>query len=245
MTYLHYVGVDLGQAADYTALCVLSEPLYCPPAWADALQLAAPADNWLWDLGPLGPHRRAQLRRLNYEEGRPASPPLRVAWLERLPLHTPYPDVVAHVAGLLGRPPLAPDTTALIVDSTGVGRPVVDTMRRAGLAPVPVTITAGYSTVHVPEDRGYRVPKRDLVSVMAVLLEQRRLHVAEALPQAATLRHELETFRRKVTPDGADTYSSWRESDHDDLVLAVALASWYREFFNEHLELANARLARA
>ena len=28
---------------------------------------------------------------------------------------------------------------------------------------------------------------------------------------------------------GNDTYEAWRESDHDDLVLAAAIACWYGE----------------
>src|SRR5918994_323586 len=42
------------------------------------------------------------------------------------------------------------------------------------------------------------------------------------------LREELLTFRRKVSlATGHDTYEHWRESDHDDLVLACALACWW------------------
>jgi len=28
---------------------------------------------------------------------------------------------------------------------------------------------------------------------------------------------------------GNDSYSAWRESDHDDLVLALALAAWWTQ----------------
>ena len=33
----------------------------------------------------------------------------------------------------------------------------------------------------------------------------------------------------KITLAGNDTYEAWRESDHDDLVLAAALATWFGE----------------
>ncbi len=33
----------------------------------------------------------------------------------------------------------------------------------------------------------------------------------------------------KITVAGNDTYEAWRESDHDDLVLAAAMAAWYGE----------------
>jgi hypothetical protein len=248
VTYLHYAGVDLGQSQDPSALVIVAEPLHVRYEWARALNLqGVPEDGWLWDVGALTAYQRQELRSLNYWRGRPADPPLRVQWVERLPLRTPYPEVVKHVGRLLDRPPLEAATTALVVDQTGVGRPVLDAMRLAGQSPIGITITAGYATVVVPpeEGGGYRVPKRDLVSVVAVLLEQRRLHITDALPAAATLRRELETFRRKSTPDGSDTYSSWREGDHDDTVLALAVACWYRQWWNGRVDLANAEVQRS
>ncbi len=40
---------------------------------------------------------------------------------------------------------------------------------------------------------------------------------------------ELQNFRIKFTRAGNDTYEAWRESDHDDLVLAAAMAAWFGE----------------
>ena len=36
-----------------------------------------------------------------------------------------------------------------------------------------------------------------------------------------------------------DSYEHWRESDHDDLVLAVACAAWFREYTNRKIEARN------
>jgi hypothetical protein len=36
-----------------------------------------------------------------------------------------------------------------------------------------------------------------------------------------------------------DSYEHWRESDHDDLVLAVACAAWFREYTNREIEPRN------
>jgi hypothetical protein len=54
------------------------------------------------------------------------------------------------------------------------------------------------------------------------------LKVAEGLELWPTLRDELKNFRRKASESrtGRDPYEHWRESDHDDLVLAAALACW-------------------
>ena len=40
---------------------------------------------------------------------------------------------------------------------------------------------------------------------------------------------ELQNFKVKFTRAGNDTYEAWRESDHDDLVLAAAMAAWFGE----------------
>jgi hypothetical protein len=67
------------------------------------------------------------------------------------------------------------------------------------------------------------------VSVLQVLLGNRRLRVAEGLAEARTLQRELEAFKVKLTAAGNEQFESWRDRDHDDLVLAVALAAWAAE----------------
>ncbi len=48
-----------------------------------------------------------------------------------------------------------------------------------------------------------------------------------ALRRIDQLREELLNFRRKQNVRTAHiSYEHWRESDHDDLVLAAALACW-------------------
>jgi hypothetical protein len=101
-------------------------------------------------------------------------------------------------------------------------------MREAGLKPVPITITGGQQVTR--GSAGYRhVPKRDLVGALAVLLQTRRLRISRELRHAERLIEELQNFRVKITSAGNDTYSAWRESLHDDLVLALAVAVWLGE----------------
>jgi hypothetical protein len=115
-----------------------------------------------------------------------------VRHLERLPLGTPYPDVCMRLARLFANPPLA--GSALAVDYTGVGRPVLDMLRRAKIPARlrPITITAGNKVS--PSAGGWSVPKRELVGTLQVLFQSRRLKVAPTLPAAATLVQELTTF---------------------------------------------------
>ena len=67
-----------------------------------------------------------------------------------------------------------------------------------------------------------------LVFAAVALLQQRRLRIAQALPEAATLVQELQNYRLKIDPQTAhDAYSAWREGQHDDVLFAVALACWW------------------
>ncbi|HEX9633830.1 MAG TPA: hypothetical protein VGA02_15315 [Gemmatimonadales bacterium] len=150
-----------------------------------------------------------------------------VRHLHRWPLWTPYPQIVGNVHDMLDRPPLKGATAALVVDATGVGRAVVDLFADAalGVRLVPVTITAGNDAHEGFE--GWRVPKRDLVGVVQVLLQRRRLRIAKALAEAERLLEEMEAFRVQITATGRDTYGAGPQGVHDDLVLAVALACWW------------------
>src|SRR5207237_1061381 len=60
--------------------------------------------------------------------------------LRRWPLGTPYTQIVSDIAALVRTPPLV--GSPVVVDQTGVGRPVVDLMRKGPRAvwTVPVTI---------------------------------------------------------------------------------------------------------
>jgi hypothetical protein len=234
--------VDLGQKADYTAVAVIEEPVWVEP-WA------AKPGRWAWHLGidgsgwvsPAMIHPRAleQVLASNFYEGKPAGVPLSLRYLERFELGTPYPRIVERVGTILGTEPLRGRRWALVVDSTGVGAGVVDMFVHAGLYPIPISIHGG-DTVHYQRP-GYRVPKRDLVGAVQVLLQSERLKIVRSLPDAATLRSELQNFRVKIDPRTAhDSYSHWREADHDDLVLATALAAWFRQFWNTHLDTVNA-----
>ena len=147
--------------------------------------------------------------------------------LERMKIGTPYPAVAAHVGEMLRSPALRGRTT-LVVDNTGVGRPVVDMLNRDGLQPRPITITGGDSVTR--DGQGHRVPKRDLVGVVQVLLQTSRIRFAREMPMVPTLVKELQDFRVKINALTAhDSYGAWREGTHDDLVLAVAVAVWYGE----------------
>ncbi len=147
--------------------------------------------------------------------------------LERPPLGTRYPVIVARTIDLLDRGPLTRDTP-LLVDKTGVGSAVVDMFTAAGVRPEAVTITGGDTVIH--DLYHYKIPKRELVGQLVALYQTRRLKVAEGLDLVPALINELVNFKIKVNLEtGHDSYEAWRESVHDDLVLAVAMACWFAE----------------
>jgi len=97
-----------------------------------------------------------------------------------------------------------------------------------GLRPIAVTITGGFEENRVSSSE-FNIPKRNLVSTLAVLLQSGRLKVAPDLAESETFIGELSNFKVKISAAGHDSYNDWRESIHDDLVLSVALAAWFGE----------------
>jgi hypothetical protein len=197
------VGVDLGQSTDHTAIAVLENV------------------KGVWDEG--SPYERHTGQKTVQRPGEF----VHVRWLDRLPLGLPYPDQVQRIKQMLAEPPLAgsPKTTRLIIDETGVGRPVGDIFNQAGLYPLRVSITGGSEMTSPGKDR-WNVAKTVLVSTVDAMLHTGMLQVAPELALAEVLRAELQDFRRKLSDVGRATYGA-REGKHDDLVLAVAIGCWW------------------
>lgn len=151
-----------------------------------------------------------------------------VRHLERLALGTSYTTVCEYLVRMFAKPGLA--GTMLAVDETGVGRPVVDLLdtSRIDADLRPITITGGHD-VHPGERLGWKVPKKNLVSTLQVLLQARRLTIAKSLPFAPALVEELQNFQVKVTEAAHETFGALGEGYHDDMVLAIMIAAWAAE----------------
>jgi hypothetical protein len=152
-----------------------------------------------------------------------------ITHLERLPLGTPYPEIVDTVQWTL-EAACAQTFTAptLIVDATGVGAPVVDLFRERGLRRnlVPVTITSGHGETHTGSG-AVGVPKRNLITGLQVAFETHQLTLSSNIgPAVETLISELMNMQCEVTAHGNERFGARREGMHDDLVLATALAWW-------------------
>jgi hypothetical protein len=194
MNERYFVGVDLGQKQDHTAIAIVERA---------EVQAGFDWANWAQVM---------EVRR-------------RLRHLERIPLGTPYPEVVTRVRAVVQSEKLAGRCT-LVADATGVGGPVIDLLRAGGLGCplVPVTITGGGQPQEV--SGMWRVPKRDLVTGLQVMFETGELRIATRLREGETFVKELTNMRVKVSASGHESFAAWREGTHDDLVLAAALACW-------------------
>ena len=216
------VGVDLGQAADFTAIAVLEKKMV-PPETAM--------------FSPVGESPSNRL-----VEGDTAYD---LVYLKRPKLGTPYDVIAKRVAELVCE--VEPQgafgelgQVTLSVDGTGVGRGVVDMLdtefKRRGTTSksIPkvdfrrVSVTGSQTSLKRPtRANGYwSVPKKDLVFPAVAAFQQGKIRIGKVADREA-LVNELKNYRRTTNiATGNMAFEPWRESDHDDLLFAVCLALW-------------------
>lgn len=174
--------------------------------------------------------------------------------IERVPLGTPYPVIVDRIVAVMDglrakdaqlrrdapprevparrgrwggghvRPPAAGFGVQLLVDATGVGRPVIDLVKARGLRPIAVTLTGGDGLTEQDGDR-VSMAKSYLVSRLQVLLQSGQLHLPDT-EEARTLARELQDYRITVSDAGHASFNA-RSGQHDDLVISLGLSAGY------------------
>lgn len=201
------IGVDLGQAADYTAVTHTRW-------WRDKVARINPSWDDRWRAGDMRPTRSAN----RYE--------LLSIWRER---RIPYDRVVSAITKMTRQVEEQHKAQwRLIMDATGVGRPIYDLLVKERLRPVAITLTGG--TQAGTNDIGYTVPKRDVIVALQVASQSGRLRYAGNIAYKRQLQDELQNMHMKINiRTGHDSYEAWREQEHDDIVLAEALPIWYAE----------------
>jgi hypothetical protein len=200
-----YLGLDLGQRHDPAAIAILHR----------TIEPTGPFNHVTWEIG--------------------REPHFRLCHTERLALGTPYIQIVSRIRRLLERlsAPLpgihsyagtAPLRT-LVVDASGVGRPVVELLRKSGIgwtpAPgdpprvtiAPVTITASGAPRCEASGEEF-VSRRDLITNLRILMEKRLLKISNRIHDRQALLKEFVELQDRSG------------SKHDDLVMATALACW-------------------
>lgn len=150
---------------------------------------------------------------------------LHLRHIERPQRGTEYPAIVDRILEIYKSPQLAKIDKAVVIDLTGLGRPVYDMMKAAGFnySLSAISITGG---MDVNYGKGhYNVPKRDLITNLQVMLQNGQLRIAKGIKEADVLINELMNFQTKISDSGHDTYGG-RSGVHDDIVLSVAMGAW-------------------
>ena len=144
-----------------------------------------------------------------------------VGHLKRFKLGTDTPEIISFVSNLMMTKSLR-GQTGLIVDASGIGLPIVKEMRRCGLNPVPVTITAsGRLTLN-------RVAKRDLMSALRLRFERGQIRIPASIKLRDELLEEFNNFTVEFSHKGNPIFSS-PAGAHNDLIIALALAVHFFE----------------
>lgn len=147
-----------------------------------------------------------------------------LVFADRPPLGTPYPNIINAIDMIYQRAKAHDRDVHLIVDKTGVGRPIVDELKARDLSITPVVITGGKTAHCDPKTGDWTVPKIELISAVSLAMASGQLKFARSLALVPALLNELKVFRAK---SGGRQMEAARESDHDDLVLATAIAVWW------------------
>ena len=143
-----------------------------------------------------------------------------VRFVERMPLGTPYPRVVERVRRIVSSQELL-GQCVLAVDAGGVGAPVVDMLRAARLG----CSMTGYMITGGERSAGESVAKRDLLAEVQVLMEGGKLTIGN-VGELGRLTKELMDVRIITGMNGRRRMGADRSGEHDDLVIALALACW-------------------
>ena len=171
------IGLDLGQTNDYTALLILERSQETTTEFITTT-------------------KDPMITRSDWREKTTVNDAVyHCRHIERLQLGTSYPAVVDRVRSLVERPEIG-GQYMLVVDQTGVGRPVFDLITKAGLTALGVTITGGDAVQFVSRTEA-RVAKRILVSTLQAVIQTKRIQFAAGMANVDTLQKEMLDFRVK------------------------------------------------
>lgn len=194
------IGADPGKRQDFTAVVIVERVKTQSPE-------AEPADTWRTPYRVPTPETRFICRELG-----------------RLPLGTSHEASARSIASVVHNVNCYdPDhTPQLVVDATGIGEPILDSMEQ--YLPTNVTATRVWWTSGEKmrrQGRQLMVGKAWLVSRLQALVDTHRIEVPDT-PQATQLLNELMSYEIKVTDSGT-MIAGARSGAHDDLAMALAL----------------------
>lgn len=225
------VGIDVGQVHDPTSICVAEvhqvdtgEVRYVPNP-----EMGRHNERGEW----IAPKVYDPILRSEYI----------VRFIKRLPLNTSYPEVALHIANMLDNELFQNRNINVLIDVTGVGRPVYDSLRKEILLrqhnakviyrpEVGLRLQIGRHTLLIKPINfvhGEKYNRKEgslgkafFVSKMQVLLQDKRIHGPDTSEMQAAI-DELKVYEIKVNNDGKDTYGA-KTGKHDDLATALGLS---------------------
>jgi hypothetical protein len=152
----------------------------------------------------------------------------RVRHIERLPLKTDYGLVVERIATVAGQAQMLGSAT-IILDATGVGRPIVDMLKRSTSVSIRAVVFTSGEHETQPSYDVHRVPKRDLVTSLEVVLQARRIEFVPDCRLLEDMRAELQAYEFNISQNSGHLSFEGAAGSHDDLVSALTLAIWFGE----------------
>jgi len=191
------LGVDVGQVRDPTAICVAEETRHVVTK-------------------PTGGTRKESVYIVRH--------------VERRPLGESYPVVVQRIVEVAAgiESTVKPGAKLwLVVDVTGVGRPVFDLITegigRSRFRVTPATFTGTDRMEGRYGSREIRVGKAYMVSRLQALLQTGRVKLPETR-EARALARELLDYELRVTVDANIQAGAFKIGRHDDLATALMLS---------------------
>ncbi|MFN7921632.1 MAG: hypothetical protein U0Q16_16140 [Bryobacteraceae bacterium] len=192
-----FLGLDLGQRRDYTAVCVVESAII-------TLDARNPV-SFAW----LEEHRLA------------------IAGLHRFPLDTPYPEIVQYVSRSVCAEPLRHNSTlAIDATGVGYAVYDMFRETRLPVRTLfGVQITSGEHVSR--DASFERIPRKLLLHNLYAATVNRAYCIAEGLPWAPDFLRELACLEVRMDDAGNESVGPAKRSGHDDLVFAAALALWF------------------
>jgi hypothetical protein len=142
--------------------------------------------------------------------------------IHRLPLGLDYNQIAAI---LLTRYAQLKKTgpVEMVVDSTGIGKVLFDSLVASGAKPVGLTLTTGNVDLFDPRSGTRHLSKEKMILDAASLLGMGKLQYDKDMPLVDVLINELRNYTATASPSGKLTFGPLRSSQHDDVVISVAM----------------------
>ena len=152
-----------------------------------------------------------------------------LVYLKKYKLKTSYVSIVRDIGNMV-KESYALKGSRIIVDATGVGRPVVDMFLSYGVQVISATITGGSSSSWKTKNE-VTIPKKEIVSCLQIVLQNKVIKIASGLDCIEDIKREFLNFKASISSNARASFNA-RAGYHDDIVMSLGLAIWLGEFIS-------------